>query len=39
VEIRTVFDTSDYNYAKLYNPSENLAVDEVIVKYRGRVIW
>jgi len=27
------------NYAKLYNPSENLEVDEVIVKYRGRVIW
>jgi len=27
------------NYAKFYNPSENLAVDEVIVKYRGRVIF
>ena len=29
----------DDNYAKFYNPSENLAVDEVIVKYRGRVIF
>jgi len=27
------------NYTKFYNPSENLAVDEVIVKYRGRVIF
>ena len=29
----------DNNYAKFYNFSENLAVDEVIVKYRGRVIF
>ena len=29
----------DNNYAKLYNPSENLTVDEVIVKYSGRVIF
>ena len=29
----------DDNYAKFYNPMENLAVDEVIVKYRGRVIF
>jgi len=27
----------DDNYAKFYKRSENLAVDEVIVKYRGRV--
>jgi len=38
-KLRTVFDTSDYNYAKFYNSSENLAVDEVIVKYRVRVIF
>jgi len=37
--LRTVFDTLDDNYAKFYNPSENLTVDEVIVKYRGRVIF
>jgi len=29
----------DNNYAKFYNPLENLAVDEVIVKYGGRVIF
>jgi len=29
----------DDSYAKFCNPSENLAVDEVIVKYRGRVIF
>ena len=29
----------DDNYAKFYNPSENLAVDEVIVNYRGRVTF
>ena len=31
--------TKKLKYAKFYNPSENLAVDEVIVKYRGRVIF
>jgi len=36
-KLRTIFDTLDDNYAKLYNPSENLTVDEVIVKYSGRV--
>jgi len=29
----------DGNYAKFYNPLENLAVDKLIVKYRGRVIF
>ena len=29
----------DDNYTKFYKPSENLAVDEVIVKYRVRVIF
>jgi len=38
-KLRTIFDTLDDNYAKFYIPSENLAVDEVIVKYRGRVIF
>ena len=38
-KLRTVFDTLNDNYAKFYNPSENLAVDEVIVKYRSRVIF
>jgi len=26
-------------YAKFYNPSEHLAVDEVIVKFKGRFIF
>ena len=38
-KLRTVFDTLGFNYAKPYNLSENLAVDEVNVKYRDRVIF
>jgi len=26
-------------YAKFYNPSQNLAVEEIIVKFKGRVIF
>ena len=38
-KLRTVFDTLNEAYAKFYNPPENLAVDEVIVKFMGRVIF
>jgi hypothetical protein len=38
-KIRTVFDTLNQAYAKYYNPSEHLALDEVIVKFKGRVIF
>jgi hypothetical protein len=38
-KIRTVFDTLNQVYPKFYNPSEHLAVDEVIVKFQGRVIF
>jgi hypothetical protein len=38
-KIRTIFDTLNQAYAKFYNPSEHLAVDEVIVKFKGRVIF
>jgi hypothetical protein len=38
-KLQTVFDTLILAYAKLYNPSENLAVNEVIVKFKGRVIF
>jgi len=38
-KLRTIFDTLDDSSAKFYNPSENLAVDEVIVKCRGRIIF
>jgi hypothetical protein len=37
--LQTVFDTLILAYAKFCNPSENLAVDEVIVKFKGRVIF
>ena len=36
---RTVFDKLNEVYAKFYNPSEHLAVDEVTVKIKGRVIF
>jgi hypothetical protein len=38
-KLQTVFDTLNLAFAKFYNPSENLAVDEVIVKFNGRVIF
>jgi hypothetical protein len=38
-KIRTIFDKLNQAYAKFYNPSEHLAVDEVIVKFKGRVIF
>ena len=38
-KLRTVFDTLNEAYAKFYNPLEHLAVDEVIVKFKGRVIF
>jgi len=38
-KLRTVFDKLNEAYAKFYNPSEHLAVDEVIVKFKGRAIF
>jgi hypothetical protein len=32
-------DQLSYAYAKFYNPSEHLALDEVIVLFKGRVIF
>jgi hypothetical protein len=34
-----VFDTLNMANAKFYNTSENLAVDEIIVKFKGKVIF
>jgi len=34
-KLRTVFDKLNEAYAKFYNPSEHLAVDEIIVKSRA----
>jgi len=38
-KLMTVFDKLNEAYAKYYNPSEHLAVDEVIVKFKGKVIF
>jgi len=38
-KIRTVFNTLNQAYPKFYNPSEHLAVDGIIVKFQGRVIF
>ena len=38
-KIRGLFETLKANFSKFYNPSEHLAVDEVIVKFKGRVIF
>ena len=38
-KLRTVWDKLTEAYAKFYNPSEHLAVDKVIVKFKGRVIF
>ena len=37
-KLRNVFDKLNEAYAKFYNPSEHLAVDEVIVKFKERII-
>jgi hypothetical protein len=36
-KIRKVFDTLNNKFCEMYNPTEHLAVDEVIVLYKGRV--
>ncbi|PNF34306.1 hypothetical protein B7P43_G15809, partial [Cryptotermes secundus] len=38
-KIRTIFDNLNNKFCELYNPAERLAVDEVIVLFKGRVIF
>jgi len=38
-KVRNVFDILNQKFSKFYNPSEHLAVDEFIVKYKRRVIF
>jgi hypothetical protein len=38
-KIRKVFDTLNNKFCEMYNPTEHLAVDEVIMLYKGRVIF
>jgi hypothetical protein len=37
-KLRTVFDKLNDAYTKFFNPSEDAAVDELIVKFKGKVI-
>jgi len=36
---RDLFEILSATFSKFYNPSENLAIDEVIVSFKGRVIF
>jgi hypothetical protein len=38
-KIREVFDMLDVAYSRFYNPSEHSAIDEVIVLFKGRVVF
>jgi len=38
-EMRNLFEILNEKFSKFYSPSEHLAVDEVIVKYKGWVIF
>jgi len=38
-KIRDPFEILNATFSKFYNPSENLAIDEVIVFFKGRVIF
>ena len=38
-KIRKIFDTLNNKFCELYNPTEQLAVDEVIVLFKGRVVF
>ena len=38
-KMRNPFDILNEKFSKFYSPSEHLAADEVIVKYKGRVIF
>jgi hypothetical protein len=37
-KIQDLFEIIRTNFSKFYNPSEHLAVDEVIVKFKGKVL-
>ena len=39
MENRNLFHILNDKFSKFYNPSEHLALEEVIVKFQGRVIF
>jgi len=38
-KIQDLFEVIRTNFSKFYNPSKHLAVDEVIVKFKGRILF
>jgi len=38
-KIQDLFEIIKTNFSKFYNPSKYLAVDEVIVKFKGRIVF
>jgi hypothetical protein len=38
-KMRTIFDMLSDAYAKYFSPTEHLAVDEIIVLFKGRVVF
>ena len=38
-KIRDLFEIIRTNFSKFYNPSKYLAVDKVIVKFKGRIVF
>jgi len=38
-KMRDLFEILNATFSKFYSPSENLAIDEVIVSFKGRVIF
>jgi hypothetical protein len=38
-KISEIFEMLNVAYSKFYNPSEHLAIDEVIVLFKGRVVF
>ena len=38
-KIRDLFEIIRTNFSKYYNPTEHLAVDEVIVKFKGKILF
>jgi hypothetical protein len=38
-KIREMFDMLNVAYSKFYNPSERSAIDEVIIRFKGRVVF
>jgi len=38
-KMRNLFDILNDKFSKFYSPSKHLAVDEVIVKFKGHVVF